>query len=188
MSDDWKGLSPRVALCLSNLPTIREVVQVLSEECERELRLFLRHVRQTIERDIPVLKEWSVYLEDDRIIAHPGRCWELADSSHIAVEAHFKGRMKPLNGQRPYLGLRLPDFPARNEFVERLRQALPGTFWEEWDRPEQGWPIWRYVKLDDYAKGGEFDISSLHGAVVKGVNDIVSNEEAITRCLGQVGV
>src|SRR4030067_2773318 len=94
--------------------------------------------------------------------------------------------MNPLEGD-PYIGLYVPDgWMQKKMFKEKLLNALPKGFMGDWDKPENNWPIWTYLKYEDYSNGKNFDIKIFQDNIIKYIIKLIKIKDIIDKTIKHV--
>jgi hypothetical protein len=186
MTNETFEFSPRVSLILANLKTVREVRKVLEEEGKAEIKRFLKHIRDNLRGRVPDIQPWELVIKNNSIFVYPSDQWKVLDDDYIAISIDFSFGMKPLEGD-PWVGLYVPrTWPQGKMFNEKLNKALPKGFMNEWDEPEDEWPIWGWVKYENYAKGDSFDINGFLQDVAELISKLVRIKGTIDSILNQI--
>ena len=139
---------------MSNLKIIREINEVYKTERKTEMLKVLKYIEDNLNEIIPDIKSWKLAIEDNTIDIFPNDQWKVSDDNIcISLEISFD----PLNS-KSWIGLYVPDnWSQSKQFIEKLLTSLSKGFIEEWDEPEDEFPILSYIKYENYANGESFD-------------------------------
>lgn len=187
MKNETFEFSPRVALILANIRTVREVNEVIEKEGKTEIKRFLKYIGDNLKDTVPDIRQWKLVIKNNSIFFYPDDHWKVLDDDFIAISIDFSAGMKPLGSEGdPWVALYVSqNWPQRRLFNEQLRKALSG-FMDEWNQAEDETPIWAWVKYENYAKGDSFDIKGFLEKVAELVSKLVKKKGEINSILERI--
>lgn len=187
MVNETFEFSPRVGLILSNIKTVREIRRVLDDEGITEITRFLKYIGDNLKEKVPDIDSWKLVFHETGVSIFPGDQWKVLDDDSITITIEFN-RMDPLDLEGdPWVGLYVPEnWPQIKLFKERLIKALPWDFKNYWEKPEDSWPIWAWVKYEHHAKDDNFDSNAFLVDVAKLVSKLVKIKYIIDTTIKQV--
>lgn len=179
--------SPRVALIFANIKTVREIRSVIDDEGKKEIERFLKYLQNNIKDFVPELQSWKdseigktgVYISPD---AH----WDVVDDDYIAIGIDFYYGKDPSSKYDPWVGLYVPEnWEQKKIFKEKLIATLQKGFIGDWEFGNE-YPLWAYVKYEDYSDGESFDIKKFIDDIVRLVGKLVKMRDTIDNTIEQV--
>lgn len=175
--------SPKFELVMSNLKIIGEVNKVLKTEGKTEIMNFVKFIRGNLKEMIPEILSWKLDIESDKIDIYPNDQWKVSDE-YITVTIKFS--FKPLDSDS-WIGLHVPkNWSQSRLFNEKLLNSLPKGFMEEWDKPEDEWPIWSFLEYEKYANGESFDYIGYIDDITENINKILTIKVNIDNIVKQI--
>lgn len=166
---------PRFALIMANLKTAREMREVLENEGKTDIQKFMGYVKDKLNDKVPEIKSWKFDSDKFSINFYPSNKWKVLDDEYVTITIQFDWGMSIFNPNNdPWVGLYVPEkWSQRKVFKEKLLKALPKEFINDWDKPEDEWPIWAYVAYEDYSNGDVFDTEAFVDDVGKLVGKLI---------------
>lgn len=182
--------SSRVSLILGNLKTVREVVKILKEkdgEGQLDIKKLIKFIKDHLKEGVPEIKQWEVVIKNNCICTYPANEWSVFKDT-ISIIVDFDQAMvlyRP--DQDPYVGLYVPKkWSLLETFNKRLIKELGSDFMNDWDEPEEEYPIWTYVKYENYAMGDHFDVNGFLDNIFTLVSKLARKKDVIDRILKQI--
>lgn len=190
MTDKTFEFEPRFALVMANLKTAREVNQVVKDEGEVNIKNFLKYIHNILYNRLPIIQEWKYkfnygkgyisidyYLDDN---------WKIFKDDYICIYITMYYGIDILSCV-PEVGLYAPtNWKNIKKFTEKLNDNLTKSFKNQWEEPEDGYPIWQYVKIENYAKGDSFDTNGFVNEIEESVRKLVDKKDIIDSTIKQV--
>lgn len=175
--------SPKFELVMSNLKIIKEINEVHKTEGKTEMLKFLKYIGDNLKEIIPDIQSWELDIEGDTIDIYPNDQWKVSDENIcISIEISFK----PLNSNS-WIGLYVPDnWSQSKQFIEKLSTSLPKGFIEEWDEPEDEFPILSYIEYENYANGESFDYIGYIDDITEKIDKILKIKDNIDNNIKQI--
>jgi len=178
---------PKVAALLEQIQLVREVRAICREggPLGNELRRFVNHLRRVLPGLVPGMKEWSFYEDNGRFYLETfaDDHWQLSESDGITVGLYVKSdpttcaeAESPLD-EDPCVYLCIPmAWPNRDKMVQQLKDRLPKGFTDRYSPgdPDEGTPIWRYLRLDSFVSAQGFDADRLVREVAESFAELMA--------------
>lgn len=181
--------SQPVALIFANIKTIRDIRKVLDDGGVKEIKAFLKYLQNNIRDLVPELQSWKdPEIEENGVYIHPSAHWEVLDDDYIAIGIEFRDGIDPSDEDgNPWVGLWVPEeWGQKKIFKEKLLDALPKGFIDDWSKPENEWPIWTGVNYEDYSDGNSFDTKKFVDDILRLVGKIIKINDTIDNTIKQV--
>ncbi len=181
----------KVAALLGQIALIREVRIICREEgpLANEIQRLVNHLRRELPALVPGMKAWQIgrpFVDSGRyhLQTAPGETWKIA-ASEIVFGLYMKcdptfcaldQAESPLD-QDPCVYIQIPlRWPNREKLILALKHSMPNGFTDSYppgDVDEET-PIWRYLRLEDYAEGRSFNVDDLIRQIAKSFQGLMS--------------
>lgn len=188
MGNEKFQFQPRFALIMANLKTAREMKEVLNKEGKTDIQRFMGYVKDKLNDKVPEIKSWKFDFDEGSINFYPSDKWKVHDDEFVTITIQFDWGMSILNSNNdPWVGLYIPrNWSHGKLFNEKLLKALPKEFINEWDEPDDEWPIWGYVAYENYSNGDVFDTEGFVDDVGKLVGKLIKIKGLIDNTIENV--
>lgn len=154
----------RTELVLVNVKTVREIAEITKKDGEfaKQWEKFMLIANDCIKASVPKLRHWKVGRDSKgQFLYYPGDHWKVLKDDLIAVAMDYDDLIEPGETNDPWVGLYVPEKWKQAElFRDRLQNVIDKEQSDIWGAPETQWPIWSYVKIEDFIKGSSFDHKS----------------------------
>jgi len=181
------ALSPRVALVLGHIETVREVYGVIGGEFGQEMKRLRTRLDGILLEEIPELKTWTreESTNENALYYYPASWKVRGDAIALWIVLGNPEELDPSDGE-PYVGLYVPRRWRGLAALTHMLKAKgnrPDGFdhickhaAENYDETN---PIWAYVSYARYARKGKFDTLSFVRKIVLLSKRIVSKKERV---------
>jgi len=184
MEKEMFEFSNRVELSLANIITIKEVIDVLENEYERDVKRFLKYIKNNLKNEVADIRSWEPELGDNDIYFYPKEWKVLNDDDEIAIAIVF---IKKPYKSNPFVGLYVPDdWPKCEIFNDKLDKALTKDFKDDWGEEIKNYQISTSLKYENYSKGDSFDIEGFWNKIIELINEIVKIKPTIDNILNEI--
>lgn len=195
---------PRFALVMANLKTARELREVMEEEGHNNIKNFLNHIKDMLNKNLTELESWNCEISIDNkkrnkksymsINYYFGDHWKVRNDDYICIFIDMPYDDNLLDRDDPTVGLYVPkDWKQNKKYLEKLNEKLPKNFKDFWIGSESesedntaDTPFWHFVNIEDYAKGDVFDSNGFVSKLEELVSKLLEKKEIFNNTLKQI--